>query len=103
MSAHIWGMDKKTRKAVSAAAVTIPMGWMVQPEKPRMKAVQAAFMDAAGKLPENAGYDIDTVRAGLISVAAGTDARGGTFMSQAIRAAAALHDVNARLTEQSLA
>lgn len=102
VSAHIETMNKKTAKSVNAAAVLVPMAWIAQTEKPTRKQVQASFMEAAELLPDDAGYDVRTVRSGLISVASGTDPRGGTFISQAIRAAAALHDLNARLTAEHL-
>lgn len=96
-------MNKKTAKSVNAAALRVPMAWIAQTEKPTRKQVQASFMEAAELLPTDAGYDVTTVRSGLISVAAGTDPRGGTFISQAVRAAAALHDLSARLTKEHLA
>lgn len=97
------GMDKiMLAKTVNAAALHIPMAWIAQTEKPRMKAVQAAFLEAAEMIPQDTGYDTTTVRAGLISVAAGVDPRGGTFISQAVRAAAALHDLACRLAGQAL-
>lgn len=102
-SAHIETMDKKTTaKIVNAAAIHVPMAWLAQAEKPRMKLVQATLLEAAEMLPLQAGFDIDNIRSGLISVAAGTDPRGGTFNSQAIRAAAALHDLSSRLAGEAM-
>lgn len=96
-------MDKKTTaKAVNAAAIHVPMGWITQAEKPRMKLVKTALMEAADMLPHQAGFDVDNVRSRLISVASGTDPRGGTFISQAIRAAAALHDLSSRIAGEAM-
>lgn len=103
LSAHIEGMNKKTRKAISTAAVHVPMAWIAQAEKPRMKDIQAVFLEASAMLPDDAGYDVSTVRARLAGVAAGNNPRGGTFISQAIRAAALLNDLNARTTAEALA
>lgn len=81
-----------TLAAYAKAAKELPMAWLTQSEFPAKDLVESSFQDALAELPAPEGYEDSLVRSALESVIAGPDPRGGKFQSQAIQAAAKLHD-----------
>lgn len=91
MSAHIRPMTT-TLTQYAKAAQALPMAWLTQAEFPAKPLVKDSFQAALEELPEAAGYQDNLVRSALQAIVDGVDPRGGSFQTQAIHAAAQLHD-----------
>jgi hypothetical protein len=79
--------------AIASAAHELPMPWLVQADFPGKKTVTDSFRDALAKFPGSESYDALMVRHALQAIVDGPDPRSGSFKTQAIRAAAQLHDL----------
>lgn len=93
-------LSKPDILAVAQAAQELRMPWLAQADFPGKDIVKASFRNAEQILPGwTAGepYELKVIRGVLAGISGGTDPRSGPFKSQAVRAAAQLHDYAVQL------